>query len=79
MDKQNNTRITIEYKITTYGTATYDEEDSAKIMSYMEETGCYIEEAIEELAKAGAIAGLPEEVGTDQTSWCDYVEEETPE
>lgn len=78
MDKQNN-RITIEYKITTYGTATYDEEDSAKIISYMEETGCYIEEAIEELAKVGAIVGLPEEIGTDQTSWCDYTEEETTE
>ena len=71
-----NTRITIEYEITTYGTATYDEEDSAKIMSYMEETGCYIEEAIEELAKVGAIVGLPEEIGTDQTSSCFYMKEE---
>lgn len=74
-----NTRITIEYKLTTYGTATYDEEDSAKIMSYMEETGCYIEEAIEDLAKVGAIAGLPEEIDTNQTSWSDYTEEETTE
>lgn len=76
MNKQNNTRITIEYEITTYGTATYDEKDSARIRRYMKAADCYIETAIEKLAEAGAIAGLPEEIGTDQTNSCFYMKEE---
>lgn len=75
MDKQNN-RITIKYDITTYGYATYDEQDSAKIRSYMEEADCSVEEAIWELADAGAIVGYPEEIGIDQESCCTYTEEE---
>lgn len=67
-----NTRITIEYEITTYGTATYDEEDSAKIMSYMKEANCDIEEAIFELVKVDAIVGYPEEIGTDLDGWSEY-------
>ena len=67
--------ITIRYDITTYGFAYYNEEDSAKIRSYMEEEGCSVEEAIWALANAGAIAGLPEEIGIDQDSCCTYTEE----
>lgn len=67
--------ITIRYDITSYGFAYYNEEDSAKIRSYMEETGCSAEEAVMELANAGAIEGLPEEIGIDQDSSCTYTEE----
>lgn len=70
-----NNCITIRYDITTYGIATYDEQDSAKIKSYMEETGCSVEEAIWELADAGAIAGYPEDIGVERDSCCTYTEE----
>ena len=70
-----NTRITINYTLTTYGTATYDEEDSAKIRSYMEEADCDIATAIVELVKAEAIAGYPEEIGTDLYGHYDYTED----
>lgn len=74
MDKQNNC-ITIRYDITTYGYAYYNEEDSAKIRSYMEETGCSVEEAIWELVDAGAIEDYPENIGIDHDTCLTYTEE----
>lgn len=71
MDTQN-TRITVNYTQTIYGTATYDEEDSAKIRAYMEEANCTIWDAIIDLMLEGEIEGYPEEIGTDLDSDCDY-------
>ena len=74
-----NTRITVNYTLTTYGTATYDEEDSAKIRAYMEELDCTIWDAIVDLMLEGEIAGYPEEIGTDLDGDCDYSLAETIE
>ena len=65
-------RITVNYTQTIYGTATYDEEDSAKIRAYMEELDCTIWDAIVDLMLKGEISDYPEEIGTDLDSDCDY-------
>ena len=65
-------QITVNYTQTIYGTATYDEEDSAKIRAYMEELDCTIWDAIIDLTNEGEIEGYPEEIGTDLDSDCDY-------
>ena len=73
MDKQD-TRITVRYHISTSGVAFYDEEDSAKIRAYMEETHCSVETAIWELAAVDELAGFPEEIGHDLQSDYAYAE-----
>lgn len=73
MDKQD-TRIAIRYHISTSGVAVYDEEDSAKIRAYMEETCCSVETAIRELAAVDELEGFPEEIGYEQTNDCAYTE-----
>lgn len=65
--------ITIRYDIASYGVAFYNEGDSAKIRAYMEEEGCSVEEAIEELANAGVI-DRPEDIGFEQDVSCTYTE-----
>ena len=73
MDKQD-TRITVKYHISTSGVAFYDEEDSAKIRAYMEETHCSVETAIWELAAVDELAGFPEEIGYELKNDCTYTE-----
>ena len=73
MDKQD-TRITVRYHLSINGIAFYDEEDSAKIRAYMEETHCSVETAIWELAAVDELAGFPEEIGYELENAYTYTE-----
>ena len=73
MDKQD-TRITVKYNLSINGIAFYDEEDSAKIRAYMEETHCSVETAIWELAAVDELAGFPEEIGYELENGYNYTE-----